>query len=258
MRRSAQEIGRCGIRGSRRRFAPSAASVNSRAASASPSPRFPTGIAFPPSACSRSRRQREWRARCCGPIFSTVTLAGASTKSMPLAPRSTRCSSTLLARSPDARVAGAPGRIARRSKPARHGTCGAWRSRCPGRCRARRQGVLRSLHRPRPRRAAALRFLLSDGVPPRAPPGAAARRSQTSGHRADRRAVRARRSRRHPVRDHGRACRGRRSRLRREPTARSSRSTWRHGSGASSAISSAPRRRISMPALARSAGRSWK
>ena len=85
--------------------------------------------------------------------------------------------SLLLGKAPDAdtlkRVADAEGRRIR----SRHGACRT-RRRCRSDRRSRRQqGILRSLHRPRPRRTAALCLLLSDRLSSRAPAGAGARRS---------------------------------------------------------------------------------
>ena len=152
--------------------------------------------------------------------------------------------SALLARAPDARLLAAARAPRRRREPARGSrmsALGEAAARADGeRGRAR---VLRSVHRARARRAAALRLLLSHRLPQRAAARAAARRSRGVRHRARRGKLRAGGSRRDLVRDHGGVRRRTLRGAGRRGAQRCSRSTWRRGSAASSPISSAPRRR---------------
>ena len=69
---------------------------------------------------------------------------------------------------PGRRLLGRLAASARRCQSARDCACGPRRSCCARRRRARWAGVFRSLHRSGPRRVAALRVLLSDGLPARA------------------------------------------------------------------------------------------
>ena len=169
--------------------------------------------------------------------FRRASPFAASTRSMRRARRNTRCSRPCLSRSPDAQLLGRLAATARRcqvrsgSRMRRSGEAAARRGR-----RARWAGVLRSLRRPGPRRAAALRVLLSDGLPATSARWRAC--AATSSVWASSR-PRASRSRRITPRSCARSWPdwpAATSKLRPEPTARSSRSTWRPGSGASSAI----------------------
>ena len=117
----------------------------------------------------------------------------------------------------------------------------------------RRARIFRSLHRPRPQRADALRLLLPHRLPARASAGAAARRSRDDRHRARRRSGRAGRSR---GASSARSCPGLTAgacRRRPDPNSRFSRNISRPGSAVSSPISSVRTARISTGASERSA-----
>ena len=233
----------CGIQASSKRCAPLAASANLRAKSASHSRRYRTGPGFPPNACSLSRQRPASIGKSCGPISTAKTTRSRATSTKSSAARAQEYAllAALLVRAPDAATPGEACEAARRCDAARRRSCRAGASRERNHGRARRARILRSVHRARPRRTAALRLVLSHRLPARAPAGAAAQRPRAARHRARRRQQRAGRSRRDAVRDHGGPGRRPPAGAARAPISRSSRSIWRPGSAGSSPIWSGPK-----------------
>ena len=204
---SNQGASECGIPASKKQFAPSAASANSRARSVFRSLRFPTGTGFRPSACSLSRQRPASTARSCGPI-STASRCNdqrPSTTSTARARRNTRCSPRCWRARRMQSCWTSLASLRGDATPLGVAHAALARPRATTTVERVEREYLQPVHRARPRRTAALRLVLSHRLPARAPAGAAARRSRPARHRARRRQLRAGRSCRDPVRDHGRA-----------------------------------------------------
>ena len=156
--------------------------------------------------------------------------AATSTRSMPRARRNTRCSPRCWRARPTPRCSSSSRALRGDATPLGVAHAALARGRQRDQRRARRARILRPVHRARPRRAAALRLVLSHRLPARAAAGAAARRSRA---RSASSASKARSSRRITPRSCARSWRAWRrgaSARRPAPTSRSSRSIWRPGS----------------------------
>ena len=105
----------------------------------------------------------------------------ASTRSISRARRNTRCSPRCWRARPTPRCSQRLARLGGDASPLGRRACGARRGRGARRRRPGRARILRSVHRARARRAAALRLLLSHRLPARAAAGAAARGSRALG-----------------------------------------------------------------------------